>query len=80
MIDDDPQIHDFLDVELAEAGYEMLSATSGREGIELAVERRPSVIVLDLLMEGVDGFQTASELARQPETGASRSWSSRRRT
>ena len=68
VIDDDPQIHDILELELAEAGYEMLSAQSGDQGVELALERRPTVIVLDLMMEGVDGFQAATELQRRPET------------
>jgi signal transduction histidine kinase/CheY-like chemotaxis protein len=68
VVDDDPQVHDFLELELAEGGYEMLSAGSGAEGVALALERRPAVIVLDLLMEGVDGFQAASELQRRPET------------
>jgi len=68
VVDDDPQIHDFLAHELSEAGYEMLSANGGDAGVALAVERRPAVVVLDLLMEGVDGFQAAAELQRRPET------------
>ncbi len=68
VIDDDPQVHDYLDVELSEAGYRVHSATGGREGIDLALSLRPSVIVLDLIMDGVDGFQTAAELARHPLT------------
>ncbi|MBP9143690.1 MAG: response regulator [Thermoanaerobaculia bacterium] len=68
VIDDDPQVHDYLDVELSEAGYEVHAATGGREGLELAHSLRPSVIVLDLIMDGIDGFQTAAELARHPET------------
>ncbi len=68
VIDDDPQVHDYLDVELSEAGYRVHCATSGREGIDLAVSLRPSVIVLDLIMDGVDGFQTAAEIARHPST------------
>jgi len=68
VIDDDPQVHDYLDVELSEAGYEVHAATGGREGLELAHSLRPSVIVLDLIMDGIDGFQTAAELARHPGT------------
>ena len=68
VIDDDPLAHDYLEVELSEAGYSVHGATGGREGIELAMSLRPSVIVLDLIMDGVDGFQTAAELARHPLT------------
>ncbi len=70
VIDDDPQIHDVLELELTEAGYEMVSAASGVEGLALAGSLRPAVIVLDLVMDGVDGFQTAAELKRRPETSA----------
>ena len=68
IVDDDPQIHDFLEHELAEAGYQTLSAHGGDEGVALAIERRPAVIVLDLLMAGVDGFEASAELGRRPET------------
>ena len=68
VIDDDPQVHDYLEVELSEAGYSVLSASDGKQGIEVACAKRPNVVVLDLVMDGVDGFQTAAELARRPET------------
>ncbi|GMU66082.1 MAG: hypothetical protein AMXMBFR36_23560 [Acidobacteriota bacterium] len=68
IIDDDPQIHDFLAAELEDAGYRPLSAASGREGVALAATARPAVIVLDLIMEGMDGFQAAAELQRLEET------------
>ncbi len=68
VIDDDPQVHDYLDVELSEAGYRVHSAGGGKEGVELARSLRPDVIILDLIMDGVDGFQTAAELAREPLT------------
>ncbi len=68
VIDDDPQIHDFLAAELADAGYRPLRADNGREGVLLAATHRPAVIVLDLVMEGVDGFQAAAELQSREET------------
>jgi signal transduction histidine kinase/CheY-like chemotaxis protein len=68
VIDDDLLVHDYLDVELSEAGYRVHSATGGREGLELAQSLRPSVIVLDLIMDGIDGFETAAELSRDPVT------------
>jgi signal transduction histidine kinase/DNA-binding response OmpR family regulator len=68
VIDDDRQIHDLLDVELADAGYEMIGALDGPSGVELAATLSPAVIVLDLVMDGVDGFEAARELKRRPET------------
>jgi len=69
VIDDDRQIHDLLDVELADAGYEMIGAFDGASGVDLAAALGPAVIVLDLVMDGgVDGFETARRLKRHPET------------
>ena len=70
VVDDDPQVHDFLALELEEAGYRVLSARSGAEGVRLAAAHRPDVVVLDLLMKGMDGFEAADELGRLPETRA----------
>jgi signal transduction histidine kinase/CheY-like chemotaxis protein len=68
VIDDDPQVHDFLAAELEDAGYRPLRADNGRDGVLLAAAHRPAVIVLDLVMEGVDGFQAAAELQSREET------------
>ncbi len=68
VIDDDPQVHDYLGLELAEAGYEVLAAHDGRGGLKAAAATRPALIVLDLTMEGMDGFRVASQLQAQHET------------
>jgi signal transduction histidine kinase/CheY-like chemotaxis protein len=68
VIDDDPLVHDYLGLELESAGYEVVAAANGRAGIELAVARRPDVVVLDLVMEGIDGFRVGAELQADPRT------------
>jgi signal transduction histidine kinase/CheY-like chemotaxis protein len=68
VVDDDPQVHDYLTLELEEAGYEVLSAANGADGLGLAARAMPAVIVLDLAMEGMDGFRVASELQALPDT------------
>ncbi len=70
LIDDDPQVQDALELDLADAGYDLVSVTNGGEGLALAASLRPAVIVLDLMMDGIDGFQTARELRDRPETAA----------
>jgi signal transduction histidine kinase/CheY-like chemotaxis protein len=68
LIDDDPQVHDVLELELTEAGYELHSAGSAVTGLEIAARRLPAVIILDLVMDGMDGFQAAQALRRDPVT------------
>ena len=66
LIDDDVRVHDMLEQELAAKGYRLEKAFSGPEGLELAEEFRPDVIILDLMMPGMSGFEVA-ELLRQRE-------------
>ncbi len=68
IIDDDPQVHQLLEEELEKAGYEVLTAGDGAEGIELAAARRPAVIVLDLMMPQMNGFEVATTLREDPAT------------
>jgi len=69
LIDDDAAVHDMLEHELSHEGYEVDKAFSGPEGLERAEKTRPDVIILDLSMPGMSGFQVAQAL-RQRETTA----------
>ncbi len=68
IIDDDPQVHQLLEEELERAGYEVLAAHDGRHGLELAAARRPAIIVLDLMMPQMNGFEVAATLRDDPAT------------
>lgn len=68
VIDDDEQVHDFLTHILEEANFQVLTAVSATEGLALAKSVRPRAIVLDLVMEELDGFEVASRLAADPTT------------
>jgi len=67
-IDDDPMIHDLLEEMLAPRGYQLAHALSGQEGLALAGKAPPDLIILDLMMQGVDGFEVAARLKTKPET------------
>jgi DNA-binding response OmpR family regulator len=67
LVDDDPAVHEMLEHELSKAGYIVDKARSGAEGLERAEKLRPDVIILDLLMPGMSGFELAERL-RQRET------------
>lgn len=65
-VDDDPMALELMDAVLRPDGFTVLKAGGGREGLRLARERRPNLIVLDLLMPDVDGFQVLDELKHDP--------------
>ena len=69
LIDDDLAVHELLEHELAREGYVVDKAYSGSEGLVRAEETKPDVIILDLAMPGMSGFQVAEAL-RQRETTA----------
>jgi len=61
-IDDDPNVVYLLQENLAEAGYRVIGAASGAEGLQKARELRPFAITLDILMPHKDGWQVLHEL------------------
>jgi DNA-binding response OmpR family regulator len=56
-IDDDPAITDLLSVMLRANGFEVLIANSGEEGVRIIKERIPRLVILDLMMPDMDGWQ-----------------------
>jgi signal transduction histidine kinase/DNA-binding response OmpR family regulator/ligand-binding sensor domain-containing protein len=68
LIDDDVSVHDMLEPELTRQGYLLAKAYSGAEGLESAGSWKPDVIILDLMMPGMTGFQVAHSLKQHEET------------
>ncbi len=62
IVDDELLNRDLLEQELLEAGYRTLSAVNGEEAIEIAARLRPDLILLDAMMDGLDGFATCERL------------------
>jgi CheY-like chemotaxis protein len=68
VIDDDPDVIELLRENLAEAGYRVVGARDGEEGVGKARELRPDSIVLDIVMPHKDGWQVLHELKADPIT------------
>jgi diguanylate cyclase (GGDEF)-like protein len=71
VVDDDPDVARFVEVNLRSAGYEVTVASDGEECLRKAVELRPDLILLDVMMPRLDGFEVAQRLRRDPRTSSS---------
>ena len=70
IIDDSPTDTHILQGMLEKNGYQTVTAKSGDEGIEVARRERPALILMDVVMPGLNGFQATRELTSNPETPA----------
>lgn len=70
IIDDSPTDTHLLQKMLEKNGYQTVIAQSGDEGIEVARRERPALILMDVVMPGLNGFQATRELTTNPETSA----------
>jgi signal transduction histidine kinase len=68
LIDDDPFARAFAAGVLASAGFEIIEATSGQEGLALAQAQRPLLVVCDIEMPGLDGYATLQAMRQNPTT------------
>ena len=62
LVDDEPDILEFLSYNLRKAGFEVSIAKNGKEAITLAKKLKPDLIVLDVMMPEMDGIETCQEL------------------
>ena len=68
VVDDDPDIARFVEVNLRSAGFDVAVATDGEEALRRAEEIRPDLVLLDVMMPRVDGFEVAQRLRRNTRT------------
>ena len=65
VIDDEPSIVNLVTAYLKPEGYEVYTAADGNAGLKAARAFKPDVIVLDLMLPGMDGFEVLSQLRRE---------------
>jgi len=70
VVDDEPDIVALVVYHLAKAKFKVSSATSGSDALALAKRERPALIVLDLMLPGMSGFDVLQQLRADPDTAA----------
>jgi two-component system, OmpR family, phosphate regulon response regulator PhoB len=68
VVDDEADITALVAYHLAKAGYRVATAGNGRDALKAAREERPDLVVLDLMLPGVSGYDVLAELRRRDET------------
>ncbi len=68
VVEDNEMNRDMLARRLARRGWEIATATNGREGLDMAVSTRPNVILLDMSLPEIDGWEVARILKSQEHT------------
>ncbi len=68
VVDDEPDITALVAYHLARAGYRVSTASSGDEALRAAREERPDLVILDLMLPGVSGYDVLAELRKLEET------------
>ncbi len=67
LVDDEPDILDFLRYNLQKEGYQVFTASDGAEGLKIAGTVRPHLAILDIMMPKMDGVELCRELRSRPE-------------
>lgn len=68
IVDDSPTETHKLTTILEKNGYAVLTATNGESGVDVAREHRPDVILMDIVMPGLNGFQATRQLSKNGDT------------
>jgi len=70
IVDDSPTEAHVLKTMLEKNGFDTLSATSGEDGIAMAKKEKPDLILMDVVMPGMNGFQATRQISKEPDTSA----------
>ena len=68
VIEDDPATSRLVDYSLMHEGYHVITASNGLEGIRKARSESPDLVILDVMLPGMDGFEICQRLKSEPIT------------
>jgi CheY-like chemotaxis protein len=70
VVDDEPDVLLIVKTGLQAEGYDIVTATNGRDALARAAEEKPDLIILDVMMPIMDGFETLTKLKQDEALGA----------
>ena len=56
IVEDEESIRGFLKINLKRNGYEVIEVDNGEDGIKIAINEKPAIVILDVMLPGIDGF------------------------
>ena len=68
VVEDDQFLRDLIVKKLEEEGLDIIQAVDGEEGLQLIKENKPALVLLDLILPGIDGFEVLKQAKSDPET------------
>lgn len=70
LAEDNLFLTEIMQIELEALNYDVIVAKNGRQAVEMARSEAPDLIIMDLIMPELDGFQTATQVRMNPKTQA----------
>jgi CheY-like chemotaxis protein len=70
IIEDEVDIREMLAKRLSKAGYDTLAAADGESGLSMCGSQHPDLLLLDIAMPGMDGYQICEKVKQNPETSS----------
>ena len=67
LVDDEPDILEFISYNLNKEGFEVFTSNNGKEAIKIAIQERPELIILDVMMPDLDGIETCRVIREHAE-------------
>jgi DNA-binding response OmpR family regulator len=68
IVDDDPDVRELVEYKLVQNGHEVLTATNGQDALRVVPEAKPALLLLDVMMPGLSGFEVLSQLRANDAT------------
>ena len=67
LVDDEPDILEIVGYNLAQAGYQISTATNGKEAVKQAIKIKPHLIIMDVMMSEMDGMEACEQIREIPD-------------